>query len=313
MATRCSTFANGVWQPNQLISERFSILNEKVIKTQCNLTALMSSISCFYLSHSHRLFCFSPSVHAWTHTPCWVITSLAASPCCLLETISFQFLHRQLLSPLSLSICHGQELSSFVGTVCEGSTGSWSSVHVCSGWHFRTACACLPGDAVQTLEAFMLHTTPPPLPPGSVVTYLCVDVDRAVCCRPLGLHIRSVEENSRSKREGIFQDDDCIIKINDTELTDKSFSQWVNDSAGEKPLASAVGKILLFFSFFYSVAPSSSSVFRSLSFISVLSWSLKQTALTRSIVVRIRHISAVHNIGRVSKAVEAWLGQKHLF
>ncbi|GAA6110148.1 partitioning defective 3 homolog B isoform X1 [Tachysurus ichikawai] len=43
--------------------------------------------------------------------------------------------------------------------------------------------------------------------------------------RALGLHIRSVEENSRSKREGIFQDDDCIIKINDTELTDKSFSQ----------------------------------------------------------------------------------------
>ncbi|KAK3568983.1 hypothetical protein QTP86_021610 [Hemibagrus guttatus] len=43
--------------------------------------------------------------------------------------------------------------------------------------------------------------------------------------RALGLHIRSVEENSRSKREGIFQDDDCIIKINDTELMDKSFSQ----------------------------------------------------------------------------------------
>ncbi|XP_060786167.1 partitioning defective 3 homolog B isoform X3 [Neoarius graeffei] len=43
--------------------------------------------------------------------------------------------------------------------------------------------------------------------------------------RALGLHIRSVDENSRSKREGIFQDDDCIIKINDTELMDKSFSQ----------------------------------------------------------------------------------------
>uniref|UniRef100_A0A673JYW4 Par-3 family cell polarity regulator beta b n=1 Tax=Sinocyclocheilus rhinocerous TaxID=307959 RepID=A0A673JYW4_9TELE len=34
-----------------------------------------------------------------------------------------------------------------------------------------------------------------------------------------------VEENSRSKREGIFQDDECIVKINDTELMDKSFSQ----------------------------------------------------------------------------------------
>uniref|UniRef100_A0A671KPG8 Par-3 family cell polarity regulator beta b n=1 Tax=Sinocyclocheilus anshuiensis TaxID=1608454 RepID=A0A671KPG8_9TELE len=43
--------------------------------------------------------------------------------------------------------------------------------------------------------------------------------------RALGLHIRGVEENSRSKREGIFQDDECIIKINDTELMDKSFSQ----------------------------------------------------------------------------------------
>ncbi|TRY58842.1 hypothetical protein DNTS_021367 [Danionella cerebrum] len=43
--------------------------------------------------------------------------------------------------------------------------------------------------------------------------------------RALGLHIRGVEENSRSKREGIFQEDECIIKINDTELMDKSFSQ----------------------------------------------------------------------------------------
>ncbi|XP_062861515.1 partitioning defective 3 homolog B isoform X2 [Trichomycterus rosablanca] len=43
--------------------------------------------------------------------------------------------------------------------------------------------------------------------------------------RSLGLHIRSVEENSRSKREGIFQDDECIVKINDTKLMDLSFSQ----------------------------------------------------------------------------------------
>ncbi|XP_072541759.1 partitioning defective 3 homolog B isoform X3 [Salminus brasiliensis] len=43
--------------------------------------------------------------------------------------------------------------------------------------------------------------------------------------RALGLHIRGVEENSRSKREGIFQDDECIVKINDTELMDKTFSQ----------------------------------------------------------------------------------------
>ncbi|KAJ8282965.1 hypothetical protein COCON_G00054840 [Conger conger] len=43
--------------------------------------------------------------------------------------------------------------------------------------------------------------------------------------RSLGLHIRGVEENSRSKREGIFQDDECIVKINDTELIDKSLAQ----------------------------------------------------------------------------------------
>ncbi|XP_076849885.1 partitioning defective 3 homolog B [Brachyhypopomus gauderio] len=43
--------------------------------------------------------------------------------------------------------------------------------------------------------------------------------------RALGLHIRGVEENSRSKRDGIFQDDECIVRINDTELMDKSFSQ----------------------------------------------------------------------------------------
>uniref|UniRef100_A0A3P8ZXP6 PDZ domain-containing protein n=1 Tax=Esox lucius TaxID=8010 RepID=A0A3P8ZXP6_ESOLU len=43
--------------------------------------------------------------------------------------------------------------------------------------------------------------------------------------RALGLHIRGVEENSRSKREGIFQDDECIVKINETELMDKSFTQ----------------------------------------------------------------------------------------
>ncbi|KAG5851769.1 hypothetical protein ANANG_G00055280 [Anguilla anguilla] len=43
--------------------------------------------------------------------------------------------------------------------------------------------------------------------------------------RSLGLHIRGVEENSRSKREGFFQEDECIVKINDTELMDKSFAQ----------------------------------------------------------------------------------------
>ncbi|XP_056619396.1 par-3 family cell polarity regulator beta a [Triplophysa dalaica] len=43
--------------------------------------------------------------------------------------------------------------------------------------------------------------------------------------RTLGLHIRSVEENSRSEREGIFRDDECIVQINDVVLIDKSFAQ----------------------------------------------------------------------------------------
>ncbi|MBN3298883.1 partitioning defective 3 homolog B [Amia ocellicauda] len=43
--------------------------------------------------------------------------------------------------------------------------------------------------------------------------------------RALGLYIRAVEEHSRSKREGIFHDDECIVKINDIELMDKTFAQ----------------------------------------------------------------------------------------
>ncbi|XP_028846841.1 partitioning defective 3 homolog B isoform X3 [Denticeps clupeoides] len=43
--------------------------------------------------------------------------------------------------------------------------------------------------------------------------------------RTLGLYIRGVEENSRSKREGIFHDDECIISINGTQLMDKTFAQ----------------------------------------------------------------------------------------
>lgn len=43
--------------------------------------------------------------------------------------------------------------------------------------------------------------------------------------RTLGLHIRAIEENSRSERERIFQEDECIVQINDIELIDKSFAQ----------------------------------------------------------------------------------------
>ncbi|XP_060716097.1 par-3 family cell polarity regulator beta a isoform X1 [Tachysurus vachellii] len=43
--------------------------------------------------------------------------------------------------------------------------------------------------------------------------------------RPLGLHVKGIEENSRTKREGIFEEDECIVQINGTELIDKSFTQ----------------------------------------------------------------------------------------
>ncbi|XP_059409528.1 par-3 family cell polarity regulator beta a isoform X2 [Carassius carassius] len=43
--------------------------------------------------------------------------------------------------------------------------------------------------------------------------------------RTLGLNIRVIEKNSRSEREGIFEEDECIVQINDTELIDKSFTQ----------------------------------------------------------------------------------------
>lgn len=41
----------------------------------------------------------------------------------------------------------------------------------------------------------------------------------------LGLYIRGVEEESRSRKEGLFQEDECIVKINNTDLMDKTFSQ----------------------------------------------------------------------------------------
>ncbi|CAK6962492.1 par-3 family cell polarity regulator beta a [Scomber scombrus] len=43
--------------------------------------------------------------------------------------------------------------------------------------------------------------------------------------RMLGLLIKGIEENSRSKRENLFQQDECIVKINDTTLLDKTFAQ----------------------------------------------------------------------------------------
>ncbi|CAI5761914.1 partitioning defective 3 homolog B isoform X1 [Podarcis lilfordi] len=43
--------------------------------------------------------------------------------------------------------------------------------------------------------------------------------------RILGLYIRGIEENSRTKRDGLLLENECIVKINDTELADKTFAQ----------------------------------------------------------------------------------------
>ncbi|XP_042639085.1 partitioning defective 3 homolog B [Orycteropus afer afer] len=43
--------------------------------------------------------------------------------------------------------------------------------------------------------------------------------------RILGLFIRGVEENSRSRREGLFHENECIVKINNVDLVDKTFTQ----------------------------------------------------------------------------------------
>ncbi|RVE57744.1 hypothetical protein OJAV_G00202360 [Oryzias javanicus] len=43
--------------------------------------------------------------------------------------------------------------------------------------------------------------------------------------RFLGLFIRGVEENSRSRREGLLEEDECIVRINSTDLMDRTFSQ----------------------------------------------------------------------------------------
>ncbi|XP_034042512.1 partitioning defective 3 homolog B-like isoform X2 [Thalassophryne amazonica] len=43
--------------------------------------------------------------------------------------------------------------------------------------------------------------------------------------RSLGLYIRGVEEESRSHKEGLFQEEECIVKINQTDLIYKTFSQ----------------------------------------------------------------------------------------
>ncbi|XP_074520863.1 partitioning defective 3 homolog B-like isoform X3 [Halichoeres trimaculatus] len=43
--------------------------------------------------------------------------------------------------------------------------------------------------------------------------------------RTLGLHIKGIEEKSRAKKEGLFKEEESIVRINDTPLQDKTFAQ----------------------------------------------------------------------------------------
>uniref|UniRef100_A0A8C8SZY8 Partitioning defective 3 homolog B n=1 Tax=Pelusios castaneus TaxID=367368 RepID=A0A8C8SZY8_9SAUR len=43
--------------------------------------------------------------------------------------------------------------------------------------------------------------------------------------RILGLFIRGIEQNSRSRRDGLFHENECIVKINNVDLIDKTFAQ----------------------------------------------------------------------------------------
>lgn len=73
---------------------------------------------------------------------------------------------------------------------------------------------------------------------------LCV-LTRFCHVRSLGLYIRGVEEESRSRKEGLFQEDECIIKINNTDLMDKTFSQSVQHSCVTSYLSPLCVRLLL--------------------------------------------------------------------
>ncbi|XP_059846530.1 uncharacterized protein LOC132405607 [Hypanus sabinus] len=87
--------------------------------------------------------------------------------------------------------------------------------------------------------------TEPPGPPDkhseSTVSNLTKKVEFSGGGGPLGIHvvpcnstlsgrflslsIRGIEENSHSRKENLLQESECIIKINDCDLTDKTFDQ----------------------------------------------------------------------------------------
>ncbi|KAJ4933003.1 hypothetical protein JOQ06_029841, partial [Pogonophryne albipinna] len=75
------------------------------------------------------------------------------------------------------------------------------------------------------LSASLLTRTVEILGDDSPLGIHVVPYSSSLSGRSLGLFIRGVEEESRSRKEGLFQEDECIVMINNKDLMDKTFSQ----------------------------------------------------------------------------------------
>ncbi|XP_010788640.1 partitioning defective 3 homolog B-like, partial [Notothenia coriiceps] len=85
------------------------------------------------------------------------------------------------------------------------------------------------GDTIQSIELYDVfpRTISGSWQPFITIAPLGSPLDGQVVLHEetLGLHIKGIEENSRSKRENLFKPDESIVQINDTQLQDKTFAQ----------------------------------------------------------------------------------------
>lgn len=68
------------------------------------------------------------------------------------------------------------------------------------------------------------------IPHNHIRVYLHIIISSVHCvclARTLGLHIKGIEEDGLAKKQKLFQEDECIVQINDIPLQDKTFTQWV--------------------------------------------------------------------------------------
>lgn len=45
------------------------------------------------------------------------------------------------------------------------------------------------------------------------------------CSRTLGLLVKRLEKGGKAEHEGLFQENDCIVRINDSDLRNRRFEQ----------------------------------------------------------------------------------------